>query len=73
MHSSRMRTGHTLTISGGVGGCASQKGFLGGKEIEKKKMDISDPPENFRPPRKFQTPLPKISDPPVNRNLETRL
>ena len=80
MHSSRMHTGRALTISGagggcgGVGGCASQKNFLGGKEIEKKRKKISDtppkkilsrpPPQNLgqTPPRKFgsDNPPPKI-------------
>ena len=63
-----MRTGRALTVS--VGGGASQKDFLGGKEIEKKgKKNLENPtphpnPENFRhPPRKFQTP-PQNFNPP---------
>ena len=55
MHSSRMRTGRALTLSGGrdVCVCASQKDFFGGKEIEKKnfiKRFGGTPPENFRHP-----------------------
>ena len=77
MHSSRMRTGRALTVSGG---CASQQDFFGGERNWKKKKEknfrhppkISDtPPENFRPdnhchpPENFRpdTP-PEISDPP---------
>ena len=60
MHSSRMRTGRSLTVSGGsqiFGGGASQKKFWG--------TPHAPPPEKLRPPRKlFETPTPpKISDP----------
>ena len=59
MHSSRMRTGRALTVSGaGVCGvvCASQKNFFGGvNKLKKKEKKISDPLENLE-----QTPPLKI-------------
>ena len=58
MHSSRMRTGRTLTVGGGV---HPEEIFFEGKEIEKKRK------KNFRhPPRKFQTP--PGADPPGSRH-----
>ena len=70
MHSSRMRTGRALTVSGRGGVGASQKKFFGGKEIEKKKRKkIWRPPKNWRPPeklenpQKLETPLEKLETP----------
>ena len=66
MHSSRMRTGRALTVSGG-GGVHPRRIFWGEKKLKKKKKEKkiwrNPPPENFRPPRKIGDP-PKISDPP---------
>ena len=60
MHSSRMRTGRALTVSGGGGGwCIPEGIFLGGKEkkekLKKKKKKIwRHPPEKLEtPPRKI--------------------
>ena len=74
MHSSRMRTGCALTISG-VGGVHPRRIFLGEKKLKKKEKKFGGPPQKFQTPlkisdspsplRKFQTP-PKISDPPKN-------
>ena len=49
MHSSRMRTGRALTVSGG--GVHPRRNFFGGKEIEKKKekKNLETPPKNWRP------------------------
>ena len=64
MHSSRMRTGRALTISGGG---ASQKDFFWGKEIEKKKKKKfgGTPPQKFQTPQNSRHPQ-KIPDPPKN-------
>ena len=67
MHSSGMRTGRALTVSGGGGGggmCVCiPAGFFGGKRNWKKKFKkISDPPQNSDPPRKFQTRPPLLTE-----------
>ena len=74
MHSSRMRTGRALTVSGGGVG-ASQKNFLGGGELKKKGKKIGDPPEtletppkNWRPPEKLET-----TPPPVDRHTLVKI
>ena len=75
MHSSRMHTGHALTISGG-GGASQQDFFWGEKEIGKKRNWKKKEKKNFRPPRKFgaDTPPkiwsrhpPKNSRPPLRK------
>ena len=86
MHSSRMRTGRALTVSGG--GCIPE-GFFWGKEIEKKMKkkiwrnppeNLRHPPENLRPPRKFETPPKNFrppgtrpGTPPVDRHMHVNL
>ena len=69
-----MRTGHALTVSGGVVG-ASQKNFLGGKKLKKKEKKFGDPPKiGDHPPPAPQkigdhtppNPPKKIGDPPKN-------
>ena len=47
MHSSRMRTGHALTVLGGEGGwrvCIPEEFFWGENKLKKKKKKISDTP-----------------------------
>ena len=63
MHSSRMRTGRALTISG----CIPEE-FLGGKKLKKKEKNFWRPPKNLETPWKIGDP-PKIWRPP--KNLET--
>ena len=64
MHSSRMRTGRALTVSGG-GGVHPRRNFLGENKLGKKKeKKISDtPPQNLGqtppPPNLGQTPPPE--------------
>ena len=62
MHSSRMRTGRALTVSGG-GGVHIPEGIFGRKEIEKKRKKNLETPA--RPPPKFQT-TPVDRQTPVN-------
>ena len=61
-----MRTGRSVTVSGGTGG-ASQKKFWG-KKLEKKfelKKIWINPPQKLETPEKLETPLPwKFGDPP---------
>ena len=77
MHSSRMRTGRALTVSGGV---VHPRRNFGGKNLKKKNLEtpkkletpekFGDPPKNLEdPPEKLQTP-PKNWSPP-KKNLET--
>ena len=76
MHSSRMRTGRALTVSGGWGVVGwlvhPRNNFLGEKKKkklkkknEKKNLEhpprkFQTPPKNWRPPEKFQTPPEKL-------------
>ena len=72
MHSSRMRTGRALTVSGGGGVGASQKIFLGGKNIEKKrKKNLEDPPQNLEDPPKLETPEKLETTPPPRKFGDT--
>ena len=73
MHSSRMRTGRALTVSGGGGGLVHPRRiFLGGgrKLKKKRKKNFGDPPKiwrtpskNWRPPENLETPE-NLEDPP---------
>ena len=65
MHSSRMRTGRALTVSGGGGSVHPRRNFLGENKLKKKKK------KNFRPPQKFGSdcPPPKLYQTPPPKNL----
>ena len=63
MHSSRVRTGRALTVSGG-GWCIPEE-ILGAKKLKKKKKKLEPPPKDWKdppkewkdtPPEKFETP-----------------
>ena len=70
MHSSRMRTGRALTVSGG----ASQKDFFGGKRNwKKKKKKLEEPPRNFQPPEKLETPRDQTTTTPPLTESQTRV
>ena len=61
MHSSRMRTGRALTVSGGGGWCIPEE-ILGKKNLKKKK-------KNWRPPQKLETTPRKLEYPPPPRKI----
>ena len=65
MHSSRMRTGRTLTILGGGIG-ASQKDFFWEKKLKKKKKHFWRPPKNLETPPKFGETPQNLEEPPQN-------
>ena len=69
MHSSRMRTGHALTVSGEMGGgwCIPEE-ILGEKNWKKRrKKKFGDPLKNWRtPPEKLETPSEKLETHPKN-------
>ena len=68
MHSSRMRTGRALTVSGEGGGgwCIPEEIFWGKRNWKKRKKNFGDPQNLENPPENLETPLKIWRTPPEN-------